>query len=731
MQKQFTIDARTIIQLGRESIKDHTTALLELVKNCYDADANIVEIEIFQKTNDNFIRIADDGDGMSENDIDEKWLRIGFSHKLSHKETSKKHRRKTGEKGIGRLSSDRLGEILEIITKSENASEFGMRINWELFNQDGQEVSQIPIEVLSSPYLKLPDLACNNTGTELIIHKLRANWTVENIQNLYNELSILTSPFKEVQDFKIHLNNDIALDFNGMVEPSSILSPEIEIELDYDGESLDLIYSLKDRFEPNDQKVEVISWKNLMQKVIDPFEYSFTDKLLCGPVKIKLLLYPRTKGLAEGTNFSLSDLKEYINKNVGVKIYRDNISVKPYGFLNVQYGGDWLGLAERHSRNPAGVDRPDYRIVANQLVGAVFIGRDSNSNITDSASREGLVDNESFYDLRALTLGALALIENRRYQIYQELKERKDIKPTPTERADIFKGKIEMIKTEVKSFKKISPVKLIKTSDLKHTFENIEKFIKESEQASISFDELLNHNRVLAGLATLGISAAVFGHETQGAITEFNAAAVVAKEYLEFYPDKISIAIEELTKAIKYGNQVTAWGSFSLSRVHKEKRKKVEKNISNIIDSLFSELKAVFDAVDIHIIKDLPEIKAMVYPMDIESIVINLITNAYTACLQNHSNRIIKISVFYSEKNNIKGYNIITSNSGPPIDKELIDWIWEPLNTLKKDFSGKEIGTGLGLTIIKSTVEALKGTKSVVNDEELKGAQFNIWLPIK
>lgn len=732
MPKQFSIDARTIIHLGRESIKDHTTALIELVKNSYDADANTVEIEIYKKTTQDKIRIADDGDGMTETDIDNNWLRIGFSHKRSNKETLNKHRRKTGEKGIGRLSADRLGEILEIRTKSSNDTPYGLKINWELFNQDGQDLSEIPIEEVEKPVsIILPEYRKNETGTELIIQQLRANWTLENIQNLYSELTILTPPFANIKDFEIYLKNDIAPEFNGKIEHTTVLRPEVEIELDYDGESYDLLYTIKDRFHPEKSEVVVVSWQTLMQKVIDPFDYPFSDKLLCGPIKIKLLLYPRTKALAEGTKFTLTELREYIDKNAGVKIYRDNISVKPYGFLNVQYGGDWLGLAERHSRNPAGVYRSDYRVLANQLVGAVFIGRDTNTSLTDSASREGLVENEAFYDLRALTLGAINLLENRRYQIYQERKESKTVRPTPTESAEIFKDKIETIREEVKSLKNASATRDADPKEIKQTIEHIEDFIKESEQASISFDELLNHNRVLAGLATLGISAAVFGHETQGAITEFNAAAIVAKEYLEESPDEINIAIEELSKAIKFGNQVSAWGSFALSRVQKEKRKKEDKNIDVIIDSILTELNSVFAGVNIKIEKKLTHVKAKVYPMDIESIVLNLITNAYTACLQVSANRKISVSLDNEILNGKSGFHIIIANSGPPLDTNLIDWIWEPLSTTKKDIEGKEIGTGLGLTIVKSIIDALKGNKEVYNNSILNGATFKIWLPLK
>lgn len=725
MQKKFTIDARALIHLGRESIKNHTTALIELVKNSYDADANVVEVEIHNSTDEGFIRVVDDGDGMTEDDIDTKWLRIGFSHKKTEKSSSKKNRRKTGEKGIGRLSADRLGEILEIKTKTNDTDIYGLRIDWESFNQDGLEISEIPIDVLNNPTITLPVYKKQETGTEMLIHKLRENWTQENIENLYNELSILTSPFAEVEDFEIYLTNDVALEFNGKIKPPDEVRPEIEIELDYDGKSYDLIYSIKDRFSEA-EFVDVISWQNLMQKVIDPFNYAFTDKLICGPVKIKLLLYPRTKALAEGTDFTLSELREYVNKNVGVKIYRDNISVKPYGYSNVQYGGDWLGIAERHSRNPAGVDREDYRVLANQLLGAIFIGRDENSSLTDSASREGLVENDAFYDLRALTLGALSLLENRRHKIYKEQKGKAPAR-TPSEKSDQFKSELDIIKKDVDTIKSSENV----PDEIKEAFGNIEKFIDLSQETSETLVEVLSHNRVLSGLATLGIASAVFAHETQTAITEFNSAAIVARDYLEF-PDEMETVKSELSKAINYGEQVSSWGAFALTRVQTEKRKKETKPINNIIERITKDLKKVFEAVGIVINKDIAEIKAKVFPMDIESILLNVLTNAYTACLQNTAdNRIISITLKEESRSNIDGFFIKISNSGPPIDESLLDWIWKPLNTLKKDSTGKEIGTGLGLFIVKSTIDSLKGNCEVNNNLETRMVDFNFWIPLK
>ncbi|WP_431287625.1 ATP-binding protein [Roseateles chitinivorans] len=98
-EKKFVFDANAVLTLGRNSIKDHTTAVLELVKNAYDADADCVEVQVFYKNRAPYIRIADNGQGMSEADLVSNWLRIGFSEKVSNKTTSNFNRRKTGEKG--------------------------------------------------------------------------------------------------------------------------------------------------------------------------------------------------------------------------------------------------------------------------------------------------------------------------------------------------------------------------------------------------------------------------------------------------------------------------------------------------------------------------------------------------------------------------------------------------------------------------------------------------------
>ena len=195
------------------------------------------------------------------------------------------------------------------------------------------------------------------------------------------------------------------------------------------------------------------------------------------------------------------------------------------------------------------------------MVGAVFVSRDDNSLITDSAAREGLVENEAFCDLRALTLAAVSLLENHRYKLYQQPNENANKqKSSFSETATTFKREVEIAKENIDSIKehitksedKLDTEQLANknTPEIVRTaLESLAKFVEETEDVSDSFNDMLQHTRVLAGLATVGISSAIYGHETQGDITQFKATAIVAKEYLEFDEPNIEVDDTRVARA--------------------------------------------------------------------------------------------------------------------------------------------------------------------------------------
>jgi len=735
--QRFFVDAKTLIHLGRDSIKDHTTALLELVKNSYDADAQNVIVEVLSKNGNDLIRVADNGFGMTREQLINSWLQIGFSNKRISK-TSETGRRKTGEKGIGRISTDRLGAYIELITKTKSDGIIGLRVNWDEFDTEGKDVFDIDVELIHPESINIPpkDGKPSETGTEIKVTKLRQDWTPINIENLYNELSALTPPFNDVKDFQIDLVNDTSPSFSKKVNSDFFKISEIDLTAIYDGKGSDILYTIKDKYS-GQEKLETIKWPNLLTKGLKEGGSEVFEDLRCGPVALRLLFFLREAASVQGTDLKISDLREFLDNNAGIRIYRDNIAVKPYGFPSSQFGYDWLGLADRKAQDPAGIGRGanSYKVTPNQLIGAVFISRDNNVELSDSAAREGLVESEAFYDLRNFVLGSINMLESYRASIYSLIEKNREPKRSASSKdAEQIKLQLSTVKEELESIKEEFENKTndITSSNISKPIEkSIEKVEDITENVDRTITDLLQWNRVLSGLATIGISSAVFGHETEGSISLFKKSADNARLLINEKPPNIEIATSELEKALKHSTKVAAWGAYALTRVQREKRNKKSFNIKKAVDVIVKELTPAFEASSIKLTTDGDPLVSKTYQMDIESIVINLLTNAYTACTQKPGLRKVVISIGREDKINQKGFYLTVSDTGPGIAKEFQHRIFEPLFSTKVVSSGnsKSVGTGLGLTIVKSIVDELNGEIAVEHDLELKGARFKVWLP--
>ena len=730
--QRFFIDAKTLIHLGRDSIKDHTTALVELVKNSYDADSRNVDIEILCSDNSDSIRVSDNGFGMTRDQLLNNWLRIGFSAKKQSK-TSDLGRRKTGEKGIGRISADRLGAELELISKTLTDGIVGLKVNWNDFDIDGKDVFDIDVELTTPTFINIPqtDGEVSRTGTEIKISSLRQPWTKGNIESLYNELSSLTPPFNAINDFAINLINDVAPEYTKPVNSKYYEASEIDVSAVFDGTD-NVIYSIKDKYTQN----EIV--KNIpLDQFYSGLNISNNELLKCGPIEVRLLFFLREGSSVVGTDFKLSDLREFLDNNAGVKIYRDNIAVKPYGFPKAQMGYDWLGLGEEKARNPAGIGRgAEFTVSPNQLVGAVFIKRDENTRLTDSAAREGLVESEAFFDMKQFVYATKRLLESHRAKIYPIIeKVRKEKQKIPAHReAEKIKEQLSFVKDELKTIQteiefgneNIKPQTFLKP--IERTINRVGSIAEEVEE---TITELLNWQRVLNGLATIGISSAVFGHETEGSITQFQGSTTTAIKLIKLDPPKTERAILELDKALKASKKVAAWGAYALTRVQKEKRKARNVQIFKTVEAVIKELKPAFEASTISLSIKGENLYSRTYQMDIETLLVNLLTNAYTASLLKGGERKVIVSVFRENYEEKSGYYISVSDTGPGVAEEFQQRIFDPLFSTKTVGANesKSVGTGLGLTIVKSIVEELEGKLVLSQDPILKGANFKVWLP--
>src|SRR6185312_9911793 len=199
--------------IGRELITNDDIAIFELVKNSYDADSKTVKI-VFKNimkpigSKDSKIVIIDDGHGMSRDDIENKWLFVGFSEKKIEENTESDYRDKikrkrifAGAKGIGRFSSDRLGKYLTIYSKKEN--EIGIHrltINWELF----ENVQDSEFQTILTDYAMIDKLPKDleyvgnfKQGVILEISSLRGIWERDKLLKLKRYLQRLINPAQD------------------------------------------------------------------------------------------------------------------------------------------------------------------------------------------------------------------------------------------------------------------------------------------------------------------------------------------------------------------------------------------------------------------------------------------------------------------------------------------------------------------------------------------------------
>ncbi|WP_334068476.1 ATP-binding protein [Burkholderia cepacia] len=722
--KKFTVDARALLTLGRDSIKDHATAIIELVKNSYDADSHVVEIDISTKfKGGGRIRIADDGCGMSESVIESNWLRIGYSEKRSNPKTKKLSRETTGEKGIGRLSADRLGTNLILLSRAEQTDAVGLKIDWTQFDTSGRDLSSIEIPLIENPS---PNLPCKNvnelqisaiTGTELIISNLRQKWTPDDIEKLYLELSLLLPPFSTPSSlFEIRFNNDISPELNGVISPSFAATSQISLDgkLTKSGEfNLTLNYRSKKNAARQSKKIR-LTWAQIAQPATGG---GALPASVLGPLEVKLSFYPRKSELLDGTGLNLGQLRTFLDRNAGVRIYRDLIRVKPYGDPNSP-DGDWLSLSERRSRNPAGAGRDDFRVAATQIVGAVLISKTRNRSLIDSSSREGLIDGDGLRQLRSVVMAAVTQIE----ALYHSLHQAESQDPvTPAARAKIavsnLRSELSNLRSELTGGRNVLSA------------EQVQLVIASLKDAEREIEELASQNTVYRGLASVGIASAVFGHETEISVDLAQGKIKVAKANLNFEPPKAAPALKAVDDAGRYLSQIASWGKFALRRVNKDKRQKKKAAINELIAAVLDELERPLAESDIRLRRNLAEISAKTFAMDIEAVVVNFITNSYFAVKKVSTNRRIEVILRERAIGGVGGFEIMVLDSGPGFSEEIASAMWEPLFSTRTDARGKQIGTGLGLSIVKSAVEELGGKVHGKNNSRLGGAQFSAWFP--
>lgn len=758
-EAHFAVEARLAIQLGRESISSSIIAILELVKNAYDAGASRVRIR-FQglRTPAAQMVIEDDGCGMTADDLLNYWMVIGTTNKVKLRRAGGK-RVLTGEKGLGRLGLDRLGlDRLARHTKVQSIVEGAVEgvelpIDWSRFEQEDVRLENVRLKVYGIPNLRQDPLTAEwreyAHGTRLVLNELKDEWKESTLVDLRAELSLLVSPFSSGTDFRIELESGLKLTAvdGGVATPSSLLEAaqwKVTATIGEDGSVW--------------MKMTTAHHNRVYEEGPLPWEQRFPGwgkKPECGSLRFEFYYFPR-KGMTLGAQtIGLSAIRTFLDSNQGLRVYRDGFRVKPYGSPNGD--GDWLRLAYRRIESPEGVAQDpkpgNWRVGYNQVVGAIFITRQDNSQLLDQTNREGLVDGEAFVHLRVFAEATIRFFElnNQDFEMSR--------KPEPTARDEAKRQADDALKKLSQAAGALSgltgqtdaPSQTSETSPLAPTDQaaliaDVQKALAEAReklnQSSKTFraeDERESREKdTMANLASLGILAAAFGHETLGWASSCAANAGWLERNLPqhfFFPsaDVEAKVKGKLADTVTQAQRIETFAEFSIGNVKPEKRKRttfcLKKVVQNVFKTFDQSLR-VQRNIALDVGGNLPANPCHIkgYPIDWESVFVNLITNAEWALRERKENyqRMIRVTLRAEGATFLLTFD--DNGIGIPAGQE--ERIFLPTFSTKRNASGHVYGTGMGLTIVRSFIEQnTGGSITAVVKGELGGASFHIRVP--
>lgn len=821
----FTVSARTARLIGQENFATADGAIIELVKNSYDADSVVVfvvfdikypktpesinkelfdcfmaEDSIIEKSYElvdreyklikdissdltekinaffqskNSIFIIDNGEGMTDDIIRKKWMMIGTDNKLIDFK-SEEGRIKTGAKGIGRFALDRLGSlsIMKTCTKNINSGHKWL-MNWEQFEDKNKTISEINAELDYLPELNLIkeiqenlnddriiDVIKENKfdfshGTIIKISKLKDEWDETNLNKLYKSLSALVPP-REFGVFNIYMYQ---LHDNGFGEVSTAFFNEFDykVEAEYSASRLDVSFKITRRefdikriqkefmdvfsnskfpydfqtlqdgtFEYSKNIFKILKWRpedsqELVKRVGDfKIVYFFTK--LSNPNNREIKNYSYLKK-------DYSTIRKTFERFGGIKIYRDHFRVRPYG----ESGDDWLELGTRQASSPASAGQRigDWKVRSKQIAGIIDISRIHNPEIIDKSDRSALVENDTFQTFKNIIVGILNEFEIDRSKILnpffikakieeEEEKERKLKKQAE----ELARKIVEQQNLEHQSGGNTNSIQLTKVlieESLKNQSEQNEDLVTETEKEV--------EIRLMRSLASVGLIVSSFDHELKSISNNLmprmkylktHTRYLISDDMVKDFPENRNPfkLIEQISKDHE---KLKGWVDYSLNSIKTDKRQRDNINFGKYFESFKRNWRFVLKErnVSLELIGNSNNKNIIrAFEVDLDSVFNNLFNNSLEAFKLRREKYSRQILIKWENTGNLIEIEYRDNGIGLSDVFEDPNEIFEPFVTTKKDKTGKVIGTGLGMYILKKVMDDYDGESQLFKPEE-------------
>lgn len=736
MNERLTIRpyARLITMLGDQLIKNELIALVELIKNSYDADASWVKVSFidfapdYSLTATSKIIIEDDGCGMNADILKKHWLNPATPDKLRRKAVNaktEKGRILQGEKGIGRFAIFKLGKTIKITTRRQRQDDEGRFIDEgddientlvydfskyddNFLKENGQDkdlfLENLQVEFSQAPPTTIvsKDIILGTTkrkrkpyGTIIEISNLKTKWTDLRVARVQKEVGKLQPIFSQdtegdfgvfiYKDNQLHESQDIYKDqLKNCLENKSVFkvthgrysSADNIISFKINGQDVRL------RFKDSD-----ISGLKQFEKFNTP-EY----KTECGSFRFEFYIFDFNVDSENPSKYFLDSDDKKIIREHRIYLYRDGLRVMPYGDPE----DDWLRIDIAR-----GTIRADEFLSNDQVVGCVYISQEENPKLIDKTNREGLIeDGRALDDFITVLQLILKYLRKKPFAQYLIDKQRKK---------------------EIDRIKRGRPSELIETAKKQYADDQKTLTFLKSFESSYKKEKKVLEDRInkTENLAAVGLSIETASHDVM----------LFIRKTLENQDSLIRDLMtgEEIDKQELLKRLTLIRGNLSIVETQmkdvqllfpstKSRTKSI--NVKEIIEKVHRLYKRSFNENKIFIDFDVTERPLIVKITDavLLQVFINLFDNSLYWLKTVDRERRIKISIDGNKQ------RLIFSDNGPGIKDDDVNYIFEAF------YSGKgEEGRGLGLYIAKQLLDRYDYSIDLAEfskDKVLCGANF-------
>jgi len=689
-------------------------ALLELIKNAYDADASICSV----KFDGQHVEIIDDGHGMTEQEFLDNWMQIATPDKQRANESRDYHRTVTGSKGIGRFAVRFLGRHLrlETVASSKISGEKTLLVvdfDWEKIDAANYlHTFEIPYEVRTVS-------SNQKSGTRLIVDKLRDPSGIQFSKEQRTELLSIVYPYSGLEtggfDRKGKMDQDPGF---------SVVLPEVDA-----GDGKDIAtavlsnYFAKLTIEHKDSNVKYVIWHK-DGRILEQREIEYPSHISKG-FFADIRYCPRRAGMFQNTGFDGRSLSRWLKEKGGIGIVDHGFRIRPYGFQD----DDWLNLSldsghnrrawrvkfmnELYPMSEEAKSKPTqnpmlYLPNFHQLLGAVFVESmpgfdvDRLTDLTPSMDRQGFVLNEAFKDLFELVRAGLEMLA------FADHREKRRI-----EKEDARKA-VEDMRHDLKAaVEYVEKIPSLSESDKQQVIGRFQTITKELEDVQ-DYHKIATSKMEM--LALLGVLAGFMTHEMKRLIHDFDTIIE------ELKASAISSSMQKkISRIQKVRDEISGQVQFAatyIANVQNPKPVIMPLNVKSQVNRILDRFRYFTEERNVRIDCDMDD-DLLTPPMPVtlySGVLLNLYTNALKAIFGGQGS-LDEPRVAIKAWNLPKYHILEVADTGIGIPPSLSERIWDPLYTTTSGGSSNPLGSGmgLGLSLVKRLLSEVRGKIELVD----------------